>query len=140
MGSNQIEGTTNHADMRLWKIPEGAKAVTIKRKKRIGRQMTKESMANPETPFRALRYQLGFPIEKWAMILDSTVSTLSHSERGNVVPLVPLAKRMIEEARIRGIAVTLDELYQHVLPQGYNVDEQGMMFKEDDDKKEYRKL
>jgi len=140
MGSNQIEGTTNHADVRLWKIPEGAYAVTITRKKRSGRQMTKESMANPETPFRALRYHLGLPIEKWAMILDSTVSTLSHSERGNVVPLVPLAKRMIEEARIRGITVTLDELYQHVLPLGYILDEGGMMVKEDDDKKEYRTL
>ena len=140
MGSNQIEGTTNHAHMRLWKIPEGAKAVTIASRKRSGRQMTKESMENPETPFRALRYQLGFPIGKWALIVDSTVSTLSHSERGNVVPLVPLAKRMIEEARIRGIAVTLDELYQHVLPYGYILDENGMMVKEDDDKKEYRAL
>lgn len=97
-------------------------------------------MENPETPFRALRYQLGFPIEKWALIVDSTVSTLSHSERGRVIPLVPLAKRMIEEARIRGIAVTLDELYQHVLPYGYILDENGMMVKEDDDKKEYRAL
>jgi DNA-binding XRE family transcriptional regulator len=97
-------------------------------------------MANPETPFRALRYQLGFPIDKWAMSVDSTVSTLSHSERGRVIPLVPLAKRMIEEARIRGIAVTLDELYQHVLPYGYILDENGMMVKEDDDKKEYRAL
>jgi hypothetical protein len=47
---------------------------------------------------------------------------------------------MIEEARIRGIAVTLDELYQHVLPYGYILDENGMMVKEDDDKKEYRAL
>lgn len=140
MGSNQIKDTTSHANVRLWQIPEGANAMPIIRKKRIGRGIDKESIEHPETPFRALRYQLGFPIEKWAMILDSTMSTLSQSERGKVVPLVPLAKRMIEEARIRGIAVTLDELYQHVLPQGYNVDAKGMMFKEDDEKKEYRKL
>jgi aryl carrier-like protein len=35
-----------------------------------------------------------------------------------VIPTVSLAKRMQEEARQRGIAVTLDELYQHVVPHG----------------------
>lgn len=130
MGLNYIENTRT-ADTMLWKIPEADKeAMVIKRGIRRGRKKTDEQFENPETPFQALRYKLGLSGNQWALILDSNQSALSHSERGKVIPSVPLAKRMIEEARVRGIAVTLDELYQHVLPLNYTVDEKGMLVKD----------
>ena len=68
---------------------------------------------------------------EWAGILDTSTCAISHLERGNTVASIPLAKRMQEEARARGIAVTLDELYQHVIPLGYII-ENGVLKKENE--------
>lgn len=74
--------------------------------------------SEPRTPFEALRMLLKISGVAWAKILDSSQSTVSHVERGVHIASIPLAKRMQEEARKRGVAVTLDELYQHVVPWG----------------------
>lgn len=36
-------------------------------------------------------------------------------DRGRRLPNIPLAKRMQEEALLRGVAITLDEMFQNVL-------------------------
>lgn len=120
MGRNYIEGTSS-ANMMKW----GANAefkealVEVKRRGRKvgGRNALKTD--DPRTPFEALRMLLNLRQDEWSRILDTTQSAISHTERGGVSASVPLAKRMQEEARQRGVAVTLDELYQHVLPYRY---------------------
>lgn len=119
MGKN-IEGT-HLANMMKW----GANAEfkeTLHEIKRRGHKVGSRAALktdDPRTPFEALRMLLDLRQIEWSSMLDTTQSAISNMERGNVCASVPLAKRMQEEARIRGVAVTLDELYQHVLPYGY---------------------
>jgi len=101
-------------------IPEGMQYVsTITRKKR-GRP-TGSGMKDrdePRTPFEALRYQLKLGRKEWAERLGYSLSFLGIIEAGDGICNVAIAKLMIEEARKEGIAITLDELYQHVIPAG----------------------
>lgn len=68
----------------------------------------------PETPFEALRHLLKLTRKEWAEKIELSPCYLAGFEAGRKVPTVVLAKRMIEEARLLGVAVTLDELYQHL--------------------------
>jgi DNA-binding XRE family transcriptional regulator len=77
----------------------------------------------PRTPFEALRFKLKMTQIQWADCLQTSGANISAIDRGRINAAVPLAKRMQEEARIRGIAVTLDELYQHVVP--YRLDDEA---------------
>jgi DNA-binding transcriptional regulator YiaG len=70
----------------------------------------------PRTPFEALRFQLKLTQTDWAECLEVSSAMISGAERGTTCASVPLAKRMQEEAWKRGVPVTLDELFQHVIP------------------------
>ena len=70
----------------------------------------------PRSPFEALRFQLRMTQVDWADCLEVSSAMISGAERGTTCASVPLAKRMQEEAWKRGIPVTLDELFQHVIP------------------------
>jgi hypothetical protein len=70
----------------------------------------------PRTPFEALRFKLKLTQAMWAECIDSTPQMVASTDRGTTCASVPLAKRMQEEAWKRGIPVTLDELFQHVVP------------------------
>ncbi len=74
--------------------------------------------AVPRTPIQALRMMTSMNQTEWSIVCQVSLGTITHAESGKVIPTVSLAKRMQEEARQRGIAVTLDELYQHVVPHG----------------------
>jgi DNA-binding XRE family transcriptional regulator len=116
MGSNEIPNT-KRSSVKLWERPEGfeEKVYSTKRRGPPPLGMRKENPP-PKTPVQALRYLLQMSQHEWANLLEVNIATITHSEVGKVIPTVALAKRMQEEARQRGIAVTLDELYQHVLP------------------------
>lgn len=77
----------------------------------------------PRTPFEALRFKLKLKQCEWAEILQTSQANLGAIDRGTVAAGVPLAKRMQEEAWKRGEVVTLDELYQHVVPWRLPVEE-----------------
>lgn len=87
-------------------------------RKKIGRPQSKSTWMNARTPFEALRFALRMERKDWGELIDYSVHTLRLLESGSIICSVPLAKRMIEEARKMGIAITLDELYQHVIPSG----------------------
>ena len=70
----------------------------------------------PRTPFEKLQFDLKMTKTEFANAIQMTVAAVSAVCRGSVCATVPVAKRMQEEARKRGIAITLDELYQHVIP------------------------
>jgi DNA-binding XRE family transcriptional regulator len=96
-------------------------SIVIKRKRgRIaGKSIEKDfDESDARTPFEALRYKLRLSRKDWGELIGCSVSTIGMMESGEYVGSVGLAKRMVEEARKYGVAVTLDELYQHVIPQG----------------------
>lgn len=70
----------------------------------------------PRTPFEKLQFDLRMNKTEFAKMIDVTVSAISAVVSGRAITTVPVAKRMQEEAWSRGIPVTLDELYQHVIP------------------------
>lgn len=70
----------------------------------------------PRTPFEKLQFDLKLTKTEFAEAIQMTMAAVSAVCRGSVSATVPVAKRMQEEARKRGIAITLDELYQHVIP------------------------
>ena len=117
MGSNEIPNT-KRATVKLWQEPEdgSGKFVTSTRRGRPPGTSNKDQP--PKTPVQGLRMLLGVNQHEWARILGVSIGTVTHVARGKAIPTVALAKRMQEEARQRGIAVTLDELYQHVVPHG----------------------
>ncbi len=124
MGKPFIDGT-RAASLYKW----GANAEfrnQVKEVKKRGRPVgtTKDFVLNndPRTPFEALRMLLRVTMTEWSEMLETSTSAISHIDRGNGIASVPLAKRMQEEARKRGVAVTLDELYQHVVPWGVDVE------------------
>lgn len=129
MGHN-IKGTHNVSMMKWGASAEFKEQTKVVRKRGRAtgskREFTEEE---PRTPFEALRMLLKLRQIEWCAILDTSNCAISHLERGNTVASIPLAKRMQEEARARGIAVTLDELYQHVIPYGYVIHE-GILKKE----------
>lgn len=99
---------------------EGLSIVVKRKRGRIaGKSIEKDfDEGDARTPFEALRYKLRLSRKDWGELIGCSVSTIGMMESGEYVGSVGLAKRMVEEARKCGIAVTLDELYQHVIPQG----------------------
>jgi DNA-binding XRE family transcriptional regulator len=99
---------------------EGLSIVVKRKRGRIaGNSIEKDfDEGDARTPFEALRYRLRLSRKAWGELIGCSVSTIGMMESGEYVGSVGLAKRMVEEARKLGIAVTLDELYQHVIPQG----------------------
>ena len=90
--------------------------VVKKRGPKKGSSRTPDFDSDPRTPFEALRYLLKISRPQWGEeILGVSQAAIGMIERGDIIAGVPLAKRMIEEARVRGVAITLDELYQHVV-------------------------
>ena len=99
---------------------EGLSIVVKRKRGRIaGKSIEKDfDESDARTPFEALRYKLKLSRKEWGELIGCSVSTIGMMESGEYIGSVGLAKRMVEEARKCGVAVTLDELYQHVIPQG----------------------
>ncbi len=89
--------------------------VVKKRGPKKGSYQRPDFTTDPRTPFEALRCLLKISRPEWEKLLGVSQAGIGSFERGEMIASVPLAKRMIEEARVRGIAVTLDKLYQHVV-------------------------
>lgn len=90
-----------------------------KRGRRLAYSMTFDQVYKgelPRTPFEKLQFDLKMTKTEFAKSIQMTMAAVSAICRGSVSATVPVAKRMQEEARKRGIAITLDELYQHVVP------------------------
>ena len=118
MGSNEIPNTKRAMTGR-WN-PEGSNMIVRSHdlKPRGTKPLGMRKDAVPRTPIQALRMMTDLNQTEWSIICGVSLGTITHAESGKVIPTVSLAKRMQEEARQRGIAVTLDELYQHVVPHG----------------------
>lgn len=119
MGLNKIAGT-QLVNTKLWTASEEFKA-NVSTRKRRGRPPAYENYenrSNPRTPFEALRFKLELSQKEWAFLSGVSNALIGQVERGDSAPGIDIAKRMQEEARKRGVAVTLDELYQHVIPWG----------------------
>ena len=106
--------------MDLWEARDQSNPFMITRKKR-GRKPgfdrpAKINKETPMTPFRALRYQLRVTQQQLADRCDVSLTTINGMELGKKLPEIQLAKRLVEEARLLGVVVTLDELYAHVVP------------------------
>jgi len=111
-------------NMRYWEADKSFRDQIKEVKKRgrpKGTHVKYDFDDDPRTPFEALRVLMLIPRVEWANTLDINIGTLGMIERGDKVPNPSLAKFMQEEARKRGVAVTLDELYQHVIPWGIEV-------------------
>lgn len=67
------------------------------------------------TPVEALRNKFKMSVTDFANLLEISQPYAVRINRGDDLPSVSLAKRMIEEARKLGFAVTLDEIYQNVV-------------------------
>ena len=119
MGYNYDAPYVRPAHVQLWGDPadKTERIMVVKRKRGRAAGFLKETSL-PLTPFQALRYRLKLTTKQWSDLLGVSASTINASDRGVAIPEVQLAKRMIEEARKLGVAVTLDELYQHVVPLG----------------------
>lgn len=86
-----------------------------KNKKNASRVFKPKS--DPKTPFQALRQLLSISITDWNSILCyKNLARLIGIESGKIVCPVQLAKLMMIEAERRGVIVTLDDLYQNVIP------------------------
>ena len=105
--------------LRQWSASTAFRAETKlirKRGRPKGSEVTNDWTDDPRTPFEALRVLLKISRKEWCQLLDCSISLISHIERGEYVASIAMAKLMQEEARKRSVAVTLDELYQHVIP------------------------
>ena len=76
----------------------------------------------PITPIQALRYRMQVKFMDWIKMIDLSYNQAVMYERGGSIVPIDLGKRMQEEARKLGVAVTLDELYQNVVPRGMEVE------------------
>ena len=122
MGRNIVEGGMV-GSMRKWIADEGFKQ-SIKYLKKRGRppgarNKPKVFDEKPRTPFDALRVLLELERKDWADLCGASVGTVRAIELGEIVANPALAKKMQEEARKLGVAVTMDELYAHVMPWGW---------------------
>jgi DNA-binding XRE family transcriptional regulator len=86
--------------------------ITIKRTRKKRDYVDEKN--TPATPFHKLRQDLRVTQAEWSKICGIALTSLYKIERGENLPSLPLAKRMQEEAWRRGVAVTLDELFQNV--------------------------
>ena len=123
MGRNIPRGASIASVMDWRKMKEGGEGLSVvvrrKRGRIAGRSIEKDfDEGDARTPFEALRYKLRLSRKEWGELIGCSVSTIGMMESGETISSVGLAKRMVEEARKYGVAVTLDELYQHVIPQG----------------------
>lgn len=121
MGSN-IRPGTNEVGLYKWRSDARFRE-QVKVIKKRGRRMANEFIENPRTPFEALRILLNISREEWARKCDASNGTIGSIERGDAVANPALAKRMVDEARSLGVACTMDELFQHVVPWGKEVQE-----------------
>lgn len=122
MSRNMLLGT-QASSMKYWEADkafrEQVKIIKKKGRPKGSKSVNVQSTDDPRTPFEALRVLLNIGRVEWGERLDISQGTVGSFERGDCIPNVSLAKRIQEEARKQGIAVTLDELYQHVIPHGY---------------------
>lgn len=70
----------------------------------------------PTCPVDLLRERFGMTRKAFGELFDLRTKGIGQILLGKLFPSVPLAKAMQEEARRRGIAITLDEIYQNVVP------------------------
>lgn len=70
------------------------------------------------TPYGVLRAKLKLSGLEWAKKIGIAHNTLRTFEAGHAVPSIWVAKRIQHEAWKLGHPVTLDELYEHVIPFG----------------------
>ena len=105
--------------LRQWSASTKFRAETKlvrKRGRPLGSAVTNDWTDDPRTPFEALRILMKISRKEWCSLLNCSLSLISQVERGECVATIGMAKLMQEVARQRGVAVTLDELYQHVIP------------------------
>ena len=115
--------------LRQWSASTQFRAETKlirKRGRPKGSEVTNDWTDDPRTPFEALRVLLKISRKEWCALLDCSPSLISQIERGEFIATVGMSKLMQEEARKRGVAVTLDELYQHVIPWGQSSAESSL--------------
>jgi hypothetical protein len=126
MGRNIEEGTMV-GSMRKW-MADDVFLRSVKYLKRRGRppgskNKPKERVDDPpRTPFDALRVLLQLERKEWSDLCGASVGTVRAIELGEIIANPALAKKMQEEARKLGVAVTMDELYAHVMPWGWTPD------------------
>jgi hypothetical protein len=118
MGRNVVAGGQQES-LRQWEASATFRAETKiirKRGRPKGSTPNIDWTDDPRTPFEALRILMKISRKEWQERLGCSQSFISQLERGELVATVGMAKLMQEEARKEGINVTLDELYQHVIP------------------------
>jgi hypothetical protein len=110
-----LANTANHykiSDVLPVKIRTSGKQPGIRKHKKMYEGI------EARTTFEALMFKLCLPMQEWSMLCDISCQRISVINKGVHIATVPVAKRMQEEARKLGVVVTLDELYQSVLPWG----------------------
>lgn len=120
-GRNFPEGCESMGSTVDWKkMAQQALVIRRKRGRPVNYSPEREEwdLKDCRTPFETVRYLLELERKEWAARIGYGVPVIGKIESGQSLPNVALAKRMIEEARKEGLAVTLDELYQHVIPYG----------------------
>lgn len=118
---SRLPAGAQQESLRQWSASTKFRAETKlirKRGRPKGSEVTNDWTDDPRTPFEALRVLLKISRKEWCQLLECSPSLISQIERGEFIATVSMAKLMQEEARKRGVAVTLDELYQHVIPWG----------------------
>ena len=115
------------ADMAYKDIVLKKKGIYNRRANGEARKVPLRSVDNfdrePICPIQALRFKMQIKFKEWIDLIDLTHNQALMYERGRSMVPLDLGKRMQEIARQRGIAVTLDELYQNVVPRGMSMEE-----------------
>ena len=118
MGRNVPKGCESASTVDWRKMAQQALVIRRKRGRPPNPENREWRVEEARTPFEAVRYLLELERKEWSEKIGYGVPMIGLIESGQNIPNVALAKRMIEEARKYGLAVTLDELYQHVIPFG----------------------
>jgi len=117
MGKNTVEGMTNYsAALKKYEPSQPFRQETKVINRRGARRGVCKQVDEPKTPFAALRMVLKLTQREWSEICGISAVVIYNIEQGKGVTNIAVAKRMQDEARKRGVAITLDELYQHVIP------------------------
>lgn len=115
------------ADMAYKDIVLKKKGIYNRRANGEARKVPLRSIDNfdrePVCPIQALRFKMQIKFKDWIDLIDLTYNQALMYERGRSMVPLDLGKRMQEIARRRGIAITLDELYQNVVPSGMSLEE-----------------
>src|SRR5574343_266751 len=116
------------ADMAYKDIVLKKKGIYNRRANGEARKVPLRSIDNfdrePVCPIQALRFKMQIKFKDWIDLIDLTYNQALMYERGRSMVPLDLGKRMQEIARRRGIAITLDELYQNVVPRGMSLAEE----------------